>query len=455
MGGRRGGLHKGHRKLRLETDDEEEVPRPKKQRTTEQHRQGNDQLLDEREDEEQASDVIVQAGEGSGDRSAFATLTDPEVLDCPICFEHLGLPVFQCQNGHLACSSCCSKLGNKCPSCSSLVGFYRCRGVEKILESVKIPCQNMKYGCKEMVFKCKRHDHEDNCIFAQGKRAGKEAVELEEDDPVEEKRRKVTARRESKARSLWKEKVLKKGVCCERQVDRHSLGDTEYITTIVNRGLSHFFRVIDGYYKPWVIEFYQNMYIDTAKREIEAYVQNKLVQITPDLVARYLGYTRPPLGSTTYPDPKRLAGVKQPAGFKLEPPHPGAFNNASEMKSKSLSKPPPQPQPQPPPPQAESSAPTAPPRKKRGFKSHVIGMLKSILCRQEDIMKEQKILNRKVDYVIARWEDQTQIRYDPNLNMELRAGGIGANESDGDGDEDANDDNDDNDSDDSGNGVRV
>lgn len=410
----------------------------------------------------------------------------------------------------------------------------------------------MKYGCKEMVFKCKRHDHEDNCIFAQGKRAGKEVVELEEDDPVEEKRRKVTARRESKARSLWKEKVLKKGVCCERQVDRHSLGDTEYITTIVNRGLSHFFRVIDGYYKPWVIEFYQNMYIDTAKREIEAYVQNKLVQITPDLIARYLGYTRPPLRSTTYPDPKRvsnidemnetvyanyrgkpavglmkddyrtmnkiihynlyprgtekvpgekelellyvfmkhdevvdwanwifdqmidfkingganlkmpfvamvtefckLAGVKQPPGFKLEPPHPGPFNNASEMKSKSLSKPPPQPQPQPPP-QAESSAPTAPPRKKRGFKSHVIGMLKSILCRQEDIMKEQKILNRKVDYAIARWEDQTQIRYDPNLNTELLTGGIGVNESDGDEDED--DYNNDNDNDDSGNGVRV
>jgi len=72
----------------------------------------------------------------------------------------------QCENGHIACSSCCIKLRNKCPSCFWPIGYNRCRSIEKVLESVKISCSNAKYGCKEAVSYSKKSDHEKTCIYA-------------------------------------------------------------------------------------------------------------------------------------------------------------------------------------------------------------------------------------------------------------------------------------------------
>lgn len=71
----------------------------------------------------------------------------------------------QCENGHIACSSCCLKLGNKCPSCSWPIGYNRCRAIEKVIESVKISCINIKYGCNESVSYNKIHDHEKMCVY--------------------------------------------------------------------------------------------------------------------------------------------------------------------------------------------------------------------------------------------------------------------------------------------------
>lgn len=99
------------------------------------------------------------------DSSISVTLNDPEVLDCSICFNSLNIPVFQCENGHIACSSCCQKLRNKCPSCSWPIGYNRCRAIEKVLESVNISCTNTKYGCKETMSYSKKHDHEKTCIY--------------------------------------------------------------------------------------------------------------------------------------------------------------------------------------------------------------------------------------------------------------------------------------------------
>ncbi|PQQ01669.1 hypothetical protein Pyn_11916 [Prunus yedoensis var. nudiflora] len=80
------------------------------------------------------------------------TLTDPELFDCPICYEPLTIPVYQCdQNGHIACSFCRTKIKDKCPFCSGSIGFNRCRAIEKALESITTSCQNIQYGCKESV----------------------------------------------------------------------------------------------------------------------------------------------------------------------------------------------------------------------------------------------------------------------------------------------------------------
>ncbi|CAK7344125.1 unnamed protein product [Dovyalis caffra] len=140
---------------------------------------------------------------------SISVTLDSEVLACPFCFETFTMPVFQgsygtelevkksvkfpwlstilpmkyelrlllvtvmflegkleCENGHTACSSCCSKLAHKCPSCLLPIGHIRCRAIEKVLESAKISCQNMKYGCKETVYYSKKGDHEKTCIYA-------------------------------------------------------------------------------------------------------------------------------------------------------------------------------------------------------------------------------------------------------------------------------------------------
>ncbi|PON58509.1 E3 ubiquitin-protein ligase SIN-like [Trema orientale] len=64
---------------------------------------------------------------------------DTDVFDCHICFDTLTIPFFQCENGHLACSSCCTKLKNMCPSCSFSIGYNRFRAIEKVLEADKVP----------------------------------------------------------------------------------------------------------------------------------------------------------------------------------------------------------------------------------------------------------------------------------------------------------------------------
>nr|GEY26883.1 TRAF-like protein [Tanacetum cinerariifolium] len=57
-------------------------------------------------------------------RSVFFSIDSPDVLDCPICLYPLFTPVFQCDNGHIACFSCCSKLKTKCPFCCTPIGIY-------------------------------------------------------------------------------------------------------------------------------------------------------------------------------------------------------------------------------------------------------------------------------------------------------------------------------------------
>ncbi|KAJ0515958.1 putative transcription factor C2H2 family [Helianthus annuus] len=94
-----------------------------------------------------------------------AVLTDPDVLDCPICLDPLSTPVFQCENGHIACSLCCSKVKRKCPSCCMPIGYNRCRAIEKVIESVKVSCKNAQHGCKTTITYSQKTEHEQMCPF--------------------------------------------------------------------------------------------------------------------------------------------------------------------------------------------------------------------------------------------------------------------------------------------------
>ncbi|GAB2288885.1 hypothetical protein Dimus_023192 [Dionaea muscipula] len=95
---------------------------------------------------------LGQPEEGDSSKSVVSLiLSDRDVLHCPICLDPLTSPVFQCVDGHIACSSCCGKLENKCPSCRKEIGRIRCRAIEKVIDSVKINCCYADYGCKALV----------------------------------------------------------------------------------------------------------------------------------------------------------------------------------------------------------------------------------------------------------------------------------------------------------------
>ncbi|GMI66191.1 hypothetical protein like AT5G37930 [Hibiscus trionum] len=128
--------------------------------------EGAEESEGEEELEESGAEQGAMTPPATRDGSISITLTDPEVLDCSICYEALTIPVFQCENGHIACSTCCIKIRNRCPSCSTPIGYSRCRAIEKVLESVKVSCQNTKYGCKEAFSYNLKQKHEKACPFA-------------------------------------------------------------------------------------------------------------------------------------------------------------------------------------------------------------------------------------------------------------------------------------------------
>ena len=74
--------------------------------------------------------------------------------------------VFQCDNRHMACSSCCSKLRDICPTCASPIGHIRCRGMETVIESVFLPCINAELGCAEKVSFLKESTHKKESSFS-------------------------------------------------------------------------------------------------------------------------------------------------------------------------------------------------------------------------------------------------------------------------------------------------
>ncbi|KAJ0043951.1 hypothetical protein Pint_18660 [Pistacia integerrima] len=113
-------------------------------------------------EEEQHQGTARSSGLGDGLDFVSWNVSDPEVLDCSVCCEPLTIPVYQCKNGHIACESCCKGM-SRCAYCSSIIGYDRCRAIEKVLECVEIKCQNVEYGCQERMNYSKKRDHENNC----------------------------------------------------------------------------------------------------------------------------------------------------------------------------------------------------------------------------------------------------------------------------------------------------
>ncbi|XP_047057777.1 uncharacterized protein LOC124664267 [Lolium rigidum] len=101
-------------------------------------------------------------------KAAVATdvTVDLAGLDCTLCLALLRPPVFQCAAGHVICSTCYEKLleNDYCQLCSVSASYSRCFAVERVLQSVKVPCSNVGYGCMAKMPYYEIEDHEMNCL---------------------------------------------------------------------------------------------------------------------------------------------------------------------------------------------------------------------------------------------------------------------------------------------------
>lgn len=71
----------------------------------------------------------------------------------------------QCPNGHTLCVVCKTNVQNVCPICRQELGNIRCLALEKVAESIELPCKYHSYGCLDILAYHSRMRHEENCKY--------------------------------------------------------------------------------------------------------------------------------------------------------------------------------------------------------------------------------------------------------------------------------------------------
>lgn len=71
----------------------------------------------------------------------------------------------QCHNGHTLCSTCKTRVQNRCPTCRQELGDIRCLALEKVAESLELPCRYISLGCPEIFPYYSKLKHEALCNF--------------------------------------------------------------------------------------------------------------------------------------------------------------------------------------------------------------------------------------------------------------------------------------------------
>lgn len=73
--------------------------------------------------------------------------------------------LMQCHNGHTLCSTCKTRVHNRCPTCRQELGDIRCLALEKVAESLELPCKYYSLGCPEIFPYYSKLKHEAVCNF--------------------------------------------------------------------------------------------------------------------------------------------------------------------------------------------------------------------------------------------------------------------------------------------------
>ncbi|KVH91065.1 Seven-in-absentia protein, sina [Cynara cardunculus var. scolymus] len=88
-----------------------------------------------------------------------------DLLECPVCTNSMYPPIHQCHNGHTLCSTCKTRVHNRCPTCRQELGDIRCLALEKVAESLEFPCKYCPLGCPEIFPYYSKLKHELICNF--------------------------------------------------------------------------------------------------------------------------------------------------------------------------------------------------------------------------------------------------------------------------------------------------
>ncbi|KAK6935535.1 Seven-in-absentia protein, TRAF-like domain [Dillenia turbinata] len=88
-----------------------------------------------------------------------------ELLECPVCTNSMYPPLHQCTYGHTLCSACKARMHNRCPTCREELGDIRCLALEKVAESLELPCKYSSLGCPEIFPYYSKLMHESQCNF--------------------------------------------------------------------------------------------------------------------------------------------------------------------------------------------------------------------------------------------------------------------------------------------------
>ncbi|EXB93501.1 E3 ubiquitin-protein ligase SINAT2 [Morus notabilis] len=99
----------------------------------------------------------------SGNHGISSTNDVHELLECPVCMNLMYPPIHQCPSGHTLCSSCKARVHNCCPTCRQELGNIRCLALEKVAESLELPCRYQILGCHDIFPYYGKLKHEKNC----------------------------------------------------------------------------------------------------------------------------------------------------------------------------------------------------------------------------------------------------------------------------------------------------
>eukprot|EP01071_Lankesteria_metandrocarpae_P014318 Lankesteria_metandrocarpae@DN832_c0_g1_i1.p1 len=114
-----------------------------------------------------SSGVLVVRNHSKTSAATVGRATDKLIsaLECLVCLDWMVPPIYQCTQGHVLCHNCQSQI-SRCPTCRQTPTNIRCRGLERIVESLEdIGCSNHRYGCRAQLPYCELRDHEPKCPF--------------------------------------------------------------------------------------------------------------------------------------------------------------------------------------------------------------------------------------------------------------------------------------------------